>query len=707
MPAGQVVERGTGRPLAGVVVSDGLAVAHTDADGGFSFPERADAEFVFVTVPSTHLALEPGWFVDVRSGSTELIRFELEPRPGGAADGCTFVQVTDLHVSVDEGARLRPMIEAGVVAPPGIHVTGEVTGAELRTDLELVVERTRPDFIVASGDLADYGQREELEGYRDAITDLGVPVASVPGNHDHLSVLTREAIDEFFADWAQRDDTAGMDAGAAFQREVFGGDWRRPNSGRAPWVEVIGPLYFSFDWGGVHFVAYDGEGLRRYGDDYPQDEWLANDLATVAPKTPVVVCTHFPETRDFYAPRFGDVRLVASISGHWHGTRIWHDGEAHHWTSSTLGFGGIDFTPRGYRILEIDATGARSRWETIEAPTMSTARVTGTGAAIDEQVIVASEAPDSTGSLRVLDGWTRDLGTATRGGVVVGDGLVFALDLNSRLLALDATTGDMRWTRSLGDTSERGCIGVPALVGGRRYAGSAMSVHAMVAASGDEIWHTELSSGDWTASWSGVTADAGTVVIGATNDHLHLAALDATTGDVRWRQAGRDIAGVSATPVIVGDAVLAVRSPGWLAAYGLSAGEERWRVPLDDAWPVALAVADDVAFVRSSIGTVTAHAADDGHQVWACALGRGARAGRPYSRAPGGSRAPLVVTDGRVWTLTFDEMITIDVGSGDILGRTQAERELATIIAGDDGVLAVTFDGAVVRPTTETDESGG
>jgi hypothetical protein len=193
MPKGEVVDGADGRPLAGVPVSDGLTVVRTRDDGHFEISARADAEFVWVSVPSTHQALRPGWFADVRGGAASLLRFELEPRPSDQIGrGCRFVQITDLHVSVDAGARLRPMIEAGVVAPPGIDVTGEVGAEELRADLELIVERAQADFVVATGDLADYGQREELEAYRDAITGIGVPVASVPGNHDHLSCLTRQ-----------------------------------------------------------------------------------------------------------------------------------------------------------------------------------------------------------------------------------------------------------------------------------------------------------------------------------------------------------------------------------------------------------------------------------------------------------------------------------------------------------------------------------
>jgi outer membrane protein assembly factor BamB len=483
----------------------------------------------------------------------------------------------------------------------------------------------------------------------------------------------------------------------AFQREVFGGDWRRPGSGRAPWLDVMGPLYYSFDWGGVHFVAYDGEGLRRYGADYPQDRWLAADLAAVAPGTPVVVCTHFPETQEFFRTRFSGVRLVASVSGHWHGTRVWHDGDATHWTSSTTGFGGIDFTPRGFRVVEVDASGARSWWETMEAPSPARPRVTGAAAVVEGRVIVAMEDGDARGSVSALGGWTYDLPVAARGGVSSDGARVYAMDLGARLLALDAKAGARLWSHELGDPSVRWNLGVPVPVDGLIYAGSAMSVHAFDAHDGSELWRTDLAPADWAASWGGVTADGDTVVIGATNDHLHLAALDAGSGAVRWRQGSRDIAGVSATPVIADDVVLAARAPGWLAAYALSDGALTWEAALDDAWPVALVTIDDVAIVRSATGVVTAHDLRDGHVRWTCSLGAGVRAGRPYSRTPGGARFPLVIIEQRLWTATFDSVVEIDVSSGSIVSQTAIGDEVATIVADGSTVLVVTPDARVRR----------
>jgi len=696
VPFGVVIDRARGEAIPGVAVSDGLAVTPTAADGSFVLPDRADAEFVWVTVPSSHRALEAGWFADLRGGAPAALRFELEPRAETARDGCRFVQVTDLHVSVDEGARLRPMIEAGVTAPAGITVTGESNSQELRADLELIVQRVRPDFVMATGDLADYGQRAELEAYRDAIAGLGVPVGSVPGNHDHLSCLTREAIEAFFADWATREDRGELSAGEAFQREVFGGDWRRAASGRVPWADVIGPLYYSFQWGGVHFVAYDGEGLRRYGDDYPQDRWLAADLAAVPAGMPVVLCTHFPEDREFYASRFGRVRLVASISGHWHGLRVWTDGAARHWTSSTLGFGGIDYSPRGYRVIEVDGDGARSAWETIDAPTAAR-RVTGAAAVVRGGLAVAIEDADGSGAVRMIDGWTRELPAAARGGVAASAaGLVFALDLGGRLVALEAGDGTVRWTRALGDPSIRWCLGVPVVAGDVVVAGSAMSVHAFDAADGTPRWSTELAAADWAASWAGVAARGDAVAVGAANDQLHLAVLDRETGAVRWLHDGRDIAGVTVTPVLTDDAVLAARAPGWIAAYDINDGALRWEHPLDDAWPVALANAADLAFVRSATGAITAHDIENGRVRWQAALGPGPRAGRPYSRAPGGARVPLIVSGDRLWTATFDALVALDRASGREVQRVDAGAEVATLAARGPDVIAVRADGNVV-----------
>jgi 3',5'-cyclic AMP phosphodiesterase CpdA len=61
----------------------------------------------------------------------------------------------------------------------GIHEEPEVERA-----LGRLVERLEPQLVVASGDLAHRGRREQLERAAELLRSLGPPVLAVPGNHD-------------------------------------------------------------------------------------------------------------------------------------------------------------------------------------------------------------------------------------------------------------------------------------------------------------------------------------------------------------------------------------------------------------------------------------------------------------------------------------------------------------------------------------------
>jgi 3',5'-cyclic AMP phosphodiesterase CpdA len=61
----------------------------------------------------------------------------------------------------------------------GTHEEREVEQA-----LGRLVERLEPQLVVASGDLAHRGRRQELERAAGLLRSLGPPVLAVPGNHD-------------------------------------------------------------------------------------------------------------------------------------------------------------------------------------------------------------------------------------------------------------------------------------------------------------------------------------------------------------------------------------------------------------------------------------------------------------------------------------------------------------------------------------------
>jgi 3',5'-cyclic AMP phosphodiesterase CpdA len=92
----------------------------------------------------------------------------------------------------------------------------------------------------------------------------------VPGNHDNFGV----------------------------EREKSGVATSHPLYGKRMYRQRLGPNYYSFDHGGVHFVALDTVDVDDqwyYGHvDAAQLAWLEGDLAAVPPGTPVVTFNHIP-----------------------------------------------------------------------------------------------------------------------------------------------------------------------------------------------------------------------------------------------------------------------------------------------------------------------------------------------------------------------------------------------------------------------------
>ena len=79
-------------------------------------------------------------------------------------------------------------------------------------------------------------------------------------------------------------------------------------------MDVLGPTYYSFDYGPAHFVAYDGV-RNSWPRPNHQDEWLRADL-DLHREQPVVFLVHFPWGISFYmllmqkrVSRFGNTIL--------------------------------------------------------------------------------------------------------------------------------------------------------------------------------------------------------------------------------------------------------------------------------------------------------------------------------------------------------------------------------------------------------------
>jgi hypothetical protein len=235
------------RGLVGLSVSNQHQVVQTAADGSYRLPGPGYG-VVFVSLPDGYDATSPFWRA-VTPESGEPPDFGLAARATPAA--FTFIHASDTHVSRQNLDRLQ--------------------------QFRAIVESRRPEFVVVSGDLVRDALRvgeEEARGYYDLYTEetkrFPVPVWSVPGNHEifgierHLSLVSAS----------------------------------HPLYGKGMYRQRLGPNYYSFTRGGVHFVGLDSvdiADLWYYGQiDPAQLAWLKADLERIPEGTPVVTFNHIP-----------------------------------------------------------------------------------------------------------------------------------------------------------------------------------------------------------------------------------------------------------------------------------------------------------------------------------------------------------------------------------------------------------------------------
>ena len=82
----------------------------------------------------------------------------------------------------------------------------------------------------------------------------------------------------------------------------------------------IGPAWYSWDYGGVHFIQFVTEThYLRSEAKARQDKWLAADLRTLPRGTPVIVATHYPLRSEWFDQRKKEgINILCHLAAHWH-----------------------------------------------------------------------------------------------------------------------------------------------------------------------------------------------------------------------------------------------------------------------------------------------------------------------------------------------------------------------------------------------------
>ena len=677
MVQGRVLVDGVGLPE--VSVSDGLHVVRTRIDGSFDLPGAGP--FVVVTRP-TGFTTERWW-----QPVQDEVFFQLEavhqPVP------FTFAQVTDLHLSLGDTSYGEGQGDATLWFADGVLHDRVVTTPSVLADLFDELAGHRPAFVVATGDLTNNGTQDELASWCAAVAGARTPVVAVPGNHDHYSA--------------------------------------EPPT--IPYEQHLGPRWFSFDHGGVHFAAIDWFTWRMQLDTDVQEAWLAADLAALPAGTPVVLLTHDQMDSAFYDRL--PVRPVASFSGHWHTTRVVEHAGTVHYNTGTATFGGLDYSPAHYRLATWDGSALAVRTvvrgpaelagSTMRAGVVAPAKhewaVATEGGAhlsgpvvVGEHVLVSSRSEDRPGGTlecrRLTDGgelWTTRFASAVKAEPLVVDGLAVASSVSGETVCVDVASGEERWRVQLDDPLRPWVHLRPATDGRLVFVGDVGCFAALSLETGEVVWsRDDLGQRENLTSFSHPVVVGDVLVVAFAGQTPALWGLDAATGRTRWPDvdrgrsiySGEGVDLVSHLPQVVvsglapdGDDVYLVRLGSSLERLSASTGERVWAAPFS-GWfnPATPVVTGDLVLATEGFGRLFCFSRD-GAQRWTTEVGDDAPLAFGSYRADGpASLAPPVVVGDRALTPTGDgRVLAVDLADGRVAGSLDVGVPVT-------GRLAVTAD---------------
>lgn len=258
---GNTVQDANEKGIGNVVVSDQKLTAVTDANGSFVLNSASDFPYLFISQPDGF----KGTYYYPKASEMD---FPLQKTKDQQT--FRFIHASDTHVDSLNLPRIKRF-------------------REMTDSLDV-------DFVVISGDLirdalrvnesiaSNYYKMYVLE-----IKKFKLPVYSGVGNHELFGI----------------------------ERDKSKVSKEHPLYGKKMFRKYLGPNYYSFNYGGMHFISLDGVGYQdQYyfgGVDSLQLDWLRNDLANLSKETPIVTFNHIPfvsagftfqnfETHEFYGP---------------------------------------------------------------------------------------------------------------------------------------------------------------------------------------------------------------------------------------------------------------------------------------------------------------------------------------------------------------------------------------------------------------------
>ncbi len=676
-------------PKAGTLVSNGEDVVRADSEGRYVIEaEPGKHSFVFVTVPNAYRARDS--FFQSLTAESSRIDFMLDSAPERRTAVFSLAHLSDTHLGTEQER-----------VP---------TERLLTSDLRELADIESPDLIICTGDLTENGTLPELYLLRETIARTAAPFIPVWGGHDSAS------------EYVEKGD--GRDCTANFKK-------------------VLGPVCFSFDWGGRHFVAYAAEDEFIAPDDRDRkDRWLRADLAMKPKGQETVLLMHPPPTVELLELLTDhDVSLV--LHGHTHISNVFTYRGITVASVTPTSFGGIDTNPRGYRMARFTEDGfelelkALGRGKSAAGPKLDLGRPHSPNARLEWELelpghLHRSEPVVKGGDLLVglsdehgrdaagvycisartgEPRWHARTDSSVRNSVALGEnGTAIALSTTGAVYGVDVTSGIVEWRSELPEFPSGRTATSPATVGGAVYAGAQFGYGAFALETGEQLWYTPFEGMNRPCYASPMVLDD---TLAVHIPHKGIVGLRRDDGTVAWEQnVGVQFQYPSA--ISNGDKLVAAGDPGKLVALDFRSGDILWhRKAVEYAWapgtskyldgnleygypyPTSMVADGDRLYYATSGGSVVGFNLETGDVLWTHGSGNDLLDMTPHRRGLRSILARPVVVGDELIVCGIDGVVyVLDSASGENKRSIQLPAPIAAApVVTEAGLCVGTWNG--------------
>ncbi len=460
------------------------------------------------------------------------------------------------------------------------HIGSSTAQEDLRASVRDINSLTGLSFVVLSGDVTEYGSREQLRLTREILDGLKVPSYVIPGNHD----------------------TKWSESGATDFPRI----WKQDR--------------FVFEQGGYLFIGMHQGPLMKMGDGHwaPQDvRWLESVLGGLKDTNqPIIFITHYPVDSgiaNWYVvlDQLKRFNTQAILCGHGHSNR-------------KLSFEGIPGIMGRSNLRAKNPVGGFNLVEIRDGKLSVAERAPGGETQSPwHELALGRPGPPATAPLRpdysvndrypaVKKVWSFNTGYTICSSPAVAGKLAVIGDASGSVYGLDLATGKPEWRFKAADA----VYSTPVVSGDTvAFASTDGNIYALNAATGRERWRLETDR----PIVASPQIHGNTLYLGASDGHFR--ALDLATGKLRWEYTG--VTGfVETRPLVYEGKVIFGAWDQHLYALDAASGKLAWKWRGDKAgtllspaacWPVA-----DKAkvFIVAPDRQMTAIDVRTGAQVW-------------------------------------------------------------------------------------------